>query len=327
MEPRDYLRHDALGLAELVASGDVTAAELLAAARARAEVVNPRVNAIVTRLDDVADERVAGELTGPFAGDPFLLKDLGQNLAGHPTSSGCRALAGRPATHTNTVVQRWLDAGLVIFGRTNTPEFGAKGITEPELFGPTRNPWDTDRIPGGSSGGSAPGAAAGTRLFLRIGRGGGRFGTAPPRAAADAECIRQEAAAGLRRLGRSLAQLPLQILDPGLGRGQRLLLHQHRLRHVIGRQRLVLNRPADEVLRFGVARLGVLLGLHLAQATEQVGQKRAFLGGHRRLLNMASIARGATPLHVESPSPAGQVPRRMSTPQEIVPSQNAAAVI
>ncbi|SFS97178.1 amidase [Saccharopolyspora flava] len=173
MDVEEYLRHDGLGLAELVASGQVTPSELLATARARAEAVNPAINAIVAWLDDHADQRVAGELSGPFAGVPFLLKDLHQDLAGTVSNDGCRALAGRKATKTDTVVQRWLDAGLVIFGKTNTPEFGSKGVTEPDLFGPSRNPWDTRRTPGGSSGGSAAAVAAGILPVAAASDGGG----------------------------------------------------------------------------------------------------------------------------------------------------------
>ncbi|MFC6088872.1 amidase [Saccharothrix lopnurensis] len=173
MDERDYLEHDGLALGGLVAAGEVTAAELLAAARSRARAVNPRLNAICTWLDDHADERAAQELTGPFAGVPFLLKDLHQDLAGTPTSDGNRALAGRVATRTSTVVRRWLDAGVVVFGKTNTPEFGSKGVTEPELFGPARNPWDPDRTPGGSSGGAAAAVAAGIVPVAAASDGGG----------------------------------------------------------------------------------------------------------------------------------------------------------
>jgi amidase len=173
MDETGYLERDGLGLAELVAGREVTAAELLAAARAQADRVNSRINAICLRIDDPADSRAAGELSGPFAGVPFLLKDLHQDLAGFPTSGGCRALAGRPALLTSTVVQRWLDAGVVIFGKTSTPEFGAKGITEPELFGPTRNPWNLARTPGGSSGGAAAAVAAGILPVAAASDGGG----------------------------------------------------------------------------------------------------------------------------------------------------------
>jgi Asp-tRNA(Asn)/Glu-tRNA(Gln) amidotransferase A subunit family amidase len=163
----DYQSHDAVGLAALVRSGDVTPAELLAAARARVAEVNPRINAVVREIEPPA----AGE--GPFAGVPFLLKDLHQDLAGHPTSDGSRALAATRRTETATAVQRWLDAGLVVFGKTNTPEFGAKGVTEPVVFGPARNPWNTGHTPGGSSGGAAAAVAAGIVPCAAASDGGG----------------------------------------------------------------------------------------------------------------------------------------------------------
>jgi len=172
----DFARYrslDALAMAELVAGGEVKPAELLAAARERAAAVNPTLNAIVRPMDDIADRRVDEELAGPFAGVPFLLKDLGQDYAGVPTAAGCRALADRPATEHTTVVQRWLDAGLVIFGKTNTPEFGSKAITEPALWGPARNPWNPAHTPGGSSGGSAAAVAAGIVPVAGANDGGG----------------------------------------------------------------------------------------------------------------------------------------------------------
>lgn len=165
----EYGDHDAVGLAELVATKQVTAAELLGAARARAAEVNPRLNAIVVDVDP-GDP---GAATGPLAGVPFLIKDLHQDLAGYPTSSGSRSLAKLPVTETADVVRRWLDAGLVIFGKTNTPEFGAKAITEPALFGVARNPWNTDHTPGGSSGGAAAAVAAGIVPCAGASDGGG----------------------------------------------------------------------------------------------------------------------------------------------------------
>ncbi|WP_354699146.1 6-aminohexanoate-cyclic-dimer hydrolase [Paraconexibacter sp. AEG42_29] len=161
MDYSDYAAHDAVGLAELVAAGDVSAGELLGAAQGRAAAVNPRLNAIIRDMPDEAAARVGEPLSGPFAGVPFLIKDLSQDYAGLPTSWGCRGLSQLPVPEHATVVQRWLDAGLVIFGKTNTPEFGATAVTEPELFGPTRNPWDLRRTPGGSSGGTASAVAAG----------------------------------------------------------------------------------------------------------------------------------------------------------------------
>ncbi|PYC67433.1 amidase [Streptomyces tateyamensis] len=173
MEYADYREYDAVGLAELVARREVSAAELLEAAIARAEAVNGKVNAIVSPMYELARERAGQQLTGPFAGVPFLLKDLHQDYAGRPTGSGCRALGSLAATEHSAVVQRWLDAGLVVFGKTNTPEFGAKGITEPEAGGATRNPWDLDRTSGGSSGGAAAAVAAGILPMAGASDGGG----------------------------------------------------------------------------------------------------------------------------------------------------------
>ena len=169
----DYTAHDGLGLAALVAAGEVDAAELLDAARARADAVEPRINAICRRMDAEAEARAGQRLEGPFAGVPFLLKDLHQHYAPVPTSNGCRALAERATERNATVVDRWLAAGLVVFGKTSTPEFGAKGVTEPDLFGPTRNPWDPDRTPGGSSGGAAAAVAAGIVPVAGASDGGG----------------------------------------------------------------------------------------------------------------------------------------------------------
>jgi Asp-tRNA(Asn)/Glu-tRNA(Gln) amidotransferase A subunit family amidase len=173
MHFNEYRTFDALGLAELVRSGAVSSAELLTVARDRAAAVNPAINAIVRFMDAQARVLVKRDPTGPFAGVPFLLKDLHQDFAGVPTSCGSASLASLPATEHATVVQRWLDAGVTVFGRTNTPEFGAKGITEPDLFGPARNPWDPSRTPGGSSGGSAAAVAAGIVPVAGASDGGG----------------------------------------------------------------------------------------------------------------------------------------------------------
>lgn len=169
MDFDSYRRHDAIGLAKLVADKQVCADELLELARARAAAVNPDINAIVRDVPASPSEAPAG----PFTGVPFLIKDLAQDYAGLPTSAGSRALMSRPALEHATVVKRWLDAGLVIFGKTNTPEFGAKGITEPVAWGPARNPWDLSRTPGGSSGGSAAAVAAGIVPCAGANDGGG----------------------------------------------------------------------------------------------------------------------------------------------------------
>lgn len=165
----NYQQFDALGLAALIASGDVSADDVLAAAQARAREVNPRLNAVVVDVEPP----VRRESAGLFAGVPFLLKDLGQGLAGWPMSWGSRAWARPLVTENDTVVDRWLDAGVVVFGKTNTPEFGAKGVTEPHLFGPAHNPWNLDHTPGGSSGGSAAAVAAGIVPCAGANDGGG----------------------------------------------------------------------------------------------------------------------------------------------------------
>jgi len=171
----EYVRHDALSLAGLVRRGEVSASELLEAAIARAERINPSINAIVTPMYELARERAAGALSGPLAGVPFLLKDLEQHYAGVPTSSGCKALraAAVPAPVHSEITRRWLAAGLVVFGRTNTPEFGGKAITEPDAWGAARNPWQLDRSAGGSSGGAAAVVAAGIVPVAGASDGGG----------------------------------------------------------------------------------------------------------------------------------------------------------
>ncbi|NKF21644.1 amidase [Solimonas sp. C16B3] len=175
MSVEEYARHDAMGLAELVARGEVSAAELLETAIACAQALHPDLNAVVTPMYDIARARAAGPLAGPFAGVPFLIKDIFQEYAGVPSSYGTRVLKDprfAPTEHAE-MTQRWLRSGLVIFGRTNAPEFGAKGITEPEAWGPTRNPWHPAHTPGGSSGGAAAAVAAGIVPAAGANDGGG----------------------------------------------------------------------------------------------------------------------------------------------------------
>jgi len=171
----EYLAWDGVALAELVRRGEVSAPELLEAAIRRAEAVNPRLNAITIPMYELARERAATPLQGPLAGVPFLIKDLLQDYAGVLATSGSRLLrkAGYVPTQHSEIVRRYLAAGTVIFGRTNTPEFGSKGITEPEAWGPTRNPWNLEHSPGGSSGGAAAAVAAGIVPLAGASDGGG----------------------------------------------------------------------------------------------------------------------------------------------------------
>ncbi|OGL02441.1 MAG: amidase [Candidatus Rokubacteria bacterium RIFCSPHIGHO2_12_FULL_73_22] len=170
----EYAEHDGLGLAELVRNKEVTPSELLEAARARIEAGNPTINAVVHRMYDQARAAVAGGLPdGPFRGVPFLLKDLGAKYAGVPTGAGNRLLRDIPAPLDSEIVRRYKAAGVVILGKTNTPEFGLVPFTEPAVAGPTRNPWDLGRTPGGSSGGSAAAVAARMVPLAGGGDGGG----------------------------------------------------------------------------------------------------------------------------------------------------------
>ncbi len=176
MQYTDYIEHDALSLAKLVQKGDLLPEELLNMATSRADEVNGRINAVVRRYDDRARQRLKQGFdpkTQPFAGVPFLLKDLFQEWQGVPCSWGVAKRMHQPADFTSDAVKRWEASGLVIFGATNVPEFGAKNVTEPSAFGPTRNPWDTGRTAGGSSGGSAAAVAAGIVPVAAASDGGG----------------------------------------------------------------------------------------------------------------------------------------------------------
>jgi len=170
----DYDRYDATGLAELVRTKKVSALELLEAAIARTEAVNPRINAVVAKHYDMARDAARGDLpAGPLQGVPFLLKDLHALLAGTITSNACRFFLDNLADHDTELVARYKRAGLNIFGKTNTPEFGLTVTTEPRLFGPTRNPWNLERMAGGSSGGAAAAVAAGIVPAAHASDGGG----------------------------------------------------------------------------------------------------------------------------------------------------------
>ncbi|MFE7119093.1 amidase [Streptomyces sp. NPDC057654] len=160
MRIAEYVRFDAVGLAELVADGQVTAPELEAAAREAAEAVNPRINAIVETWP-TDDEPAPG--SAPLAGVPFLIKDMGVTMAGRRLELGSRLAAGNVARADSFLMRRFRRAGLVTFGRTTTPEMAYSITTEPVLYGhgPTRNPWDPERSAGGSSGGAGAAVAAG----------------------------------------------------------------------------------------------------------------------------------------------------------------------
>lgn len=158
----EYRTYDALGLASLVRSGDTTADELLDIAVARIDAVNPALNAVVDMFIDKARNAIAAGLPdGPFTGVPFLLKDLFIDFEGTKTTSGAVFFKDTAAKRDSTVARRYKNAGLVIFGKTHSCEFGAVPTTESQLYGATRNPWNPDYSAGGSSGGSSAAVAAG----------------------------------------------------------------------------------------------------------------------------------------------------------------------
>ena len=168
---------DAVDQAALIAKGEVTPLELLEAAIERIERLDPALNAVVMRWFEQAREvAVASDLPdGPFRGVPFLLKDLYSSHAGQTLSNGNAALRAAAVVDTSdtTLVGRYKAAGLVIAGRTNSPEMGSLPVTQPVAWGATRNPWDLDRTPGGSSGGAAAAVAAGMVPFAHASDGGG----------------------------------------------------------------------------------------------------------------------------------------------------------
>jgi amidase len=175
---REYGRYDALGLAELVRNGQVTAGELLDEALARTAAVNPKINAVVHLMEPGARRSIADGLpAGPFSGVPFLVKDLMTACAGEPMRWGSRLFRDYVPAADEELTRRYRVAGLVIFGKTNTPELGVTNVTEPELFGPTRNPWNLERTSSGSSGGSAAAVAAGIVPAANANDGGGSIRT------------------------------------------------------------------------------------------------------------------------------------------------------
>jgi amidase len=169
----EYSRFDGLGLARLVAAGEVCAAELLEEAIARAEKVNPALNALIYKDYERAREAAKQPSRGPFAGVPFLLKDISLQCAGTPTRQGSRLFPDVPADHDTYLMTRFRDAGLIAFAKTNVPEFGLVPTTEGRLYGPAHNPWDLTHSPGGSSGGSAAAVAAGVVPLAHANDGGG----------------------------------------------------------------------------------------------------------------------------------------------------------
>ena len=166
----EFASYDGLGLAELVSRGEVSASE-------RIGRHNPVLNAVVTPMYELARERAASQpgagAGGPYQGVPFLLKDILGDHEGVPTTLGSRFMQGSVAAQDAELVVRYKRAGLIPLGKTNVPELGTMPTTEPQLYGPARNPWDTNHSTGGSSGGSAAAVAAGIVPLAHANDGGG----------------------------------------------------------------------------------------------------------------------------------------------------------
>ncbi len=171
----EYANFDAVALGRLVRERKIAPAELMEAAIARAEKHNGKLNAIVFKDYDraLAAARTRPSGSGPFEGVPLLLKDIMGDCAGMPTRSACAFLPGTPMPADSEVVARYKRAGFIPFAKTNAPELGIPPVTESRLYGPARNPWNLDRTPGGSSGGSAAAVAAGIVPVAHGNDGGG----------------------------------------------------------------------------------------------------------------------------------------------------------
>ncbi|HAT53800.1 MAG TPA: amidase, partial [Lactobacillus sp.] len=165
---------DALELARRVRAGETSSEALINDAFKRIEATNDDLNAVVhTRREKALAEAKAQQDNGqPFLGVPLLLKDLGQNLKGEPATLSSRLFKNEIAGRTDNFVAALQDAGFIVIGQTNAPEYGFKNITDPVLYGKTRNAWDRDRYSGGSSGGAATSVAAGY-VPLAAGNDGG----------------------------------------------------------------------------------------------------------------------------------------------------------
>lgn len=174
MDFNSFIQYDALGLAELIKKGDVSATEVLECAISRAEAVNPKLFALNHTMYEQARKRSKLSLPDhPLAGVPFLLKDLEFYLKGEPMTHGSQSLQNFIPDKDSFMVKKMKNIGLNIFGKTNTPEFGLTPYTEPKSNGITKNPWNIEYSAGGSSGGSSAAVAAGILPMAAAGDGGG----------------------------------------------------------------------------------------------------------------------------------------------------------
>ena len=166
----NYKQYDALGIAELVRNKEVTIDEVREAAIQEIEAKNPKLNAVIYKMYE--EKEVSGS-DNVFYGVPTLTKNIAQEFEGHPMTSGSKLLENMIAEQDSEFVKQVKATGVIILGQTNVPEFALLGVTEPELYGPTRNPWNTDYTPGGSSGGAAAAVASGMVPIAGANDGGG----------------------------------------------------------------------------------------------------------------------------------------------------------
>lgn len=166
----NYKQYDALGIAELVRNKEVTIDEVREAAIQEIEAKNPKLNAVIYKM---YEEKEIFESDNVFYGVPTLTKNIAQEFEGHPMTSGSKLLENMIAEQDSEFVKQVKATGVIILGQTNVPEFALLGVTEPELYGPTRNPWNTDYTPGGSSGGAAAAVASGMVPIAGANDGGG----------------------------------------------------------------------------------------------------------------------------------------------------------
>ncbi|WP_158256719.1 amidase [Pseudomonas sp. MYb185] len=304
MSFEEYRRCDALELARLVRDGQVSAAELLELAIARTEQVNPSINAVVIKHYEAARKLASASIPeGPFRGVPFLLKDLGISMADTVTTHGSRFFREAKAATDDPYVRKARQAGLVIFGKTNSPEFGNSPSTEGTLFGDTHNPWNLEHSAGGSSGGAAAAVAAGILPVAHASDGGGSirlpasscglFGLKPSRdlvpignAAGEARGLLSAQHVISRSVRDSAALLDALAWDnpgqgfEGAGQGSYFAQLQQapgRLRIALMRQPL-LDMPVDQVCLDALedaARLCAELGHEVVEAVPEVDMQAA----------------------------------------------------
>lgn len=174
MKTTEYIQYDAVGLAELVKKGEVTAKELAEQSFKRLQEVDKDLNAVTqTRGAQVKEELQQLNQDRDFSGVPFYVKDISQTIEGEVSTGGSKLMQDAKATVTANLVNDFHEAGLVTLGYSATPEFALKNITEPAIHGPTRNPWNTNHSPGGSSGGAAALVASGVTPIAGASDGGG----------------------------------------------------------------------------------------------------------------------------------------------------------